>query len=731
MVSINCTTEDHLELDQLTEFQGGLKNRTDGDYAKIIVSIQKYGFSFPFFVWNHDGINHVLDGHGRLGALKKLKAQGEVIPPLPVVYVNCGNEENAKNLLLRLNSQYGQMTAESVMDFMAGLEFDPAELALPEGVIDFNLEEQEKVEDDDIPEPETELPAISKPGEIYQLGPHRLMCGDSTKEEDMQKLMDGQKADLIVTDPPYNVNYGAKGKTYKEHGGYGCGMDDRTILNDNMDDSAFLQFLTDAFKAMFSVLKAGGAYYVWHADSEGYNFRLALRNTGAAVKQCLIWVKNSLVLGRQDWQWRHEPCQPAGTQVLTIEGYKPIESLTENDRVISFDSLSGQVKGYKNGGYAIKTASRDYDGLMYTIRCDGRITRATDNHQFSVRFNPKSTKKYCTYLMRRGNWWRVGMARAYDARQFGLKTRIHQEHGEEAWVISVHDDKTQAQVMEQILTCKYGIPYTVWETTAMQRKMLRTDNQVGEIYSALDLEAMQKNAERLLADFGRNIKYPLVSRENSGEKFSTRVTAKINACNLVPGIMQLPIPEERGVYPSFKWQEIEGVEFEHQVCKVYSLAVDKYEHYIADGLITHNCLYGWKEGSAHYWDGRRDLTTVIDKRPDYKRMDKSQLLQEIEKLRAENIPGTIIYEDRPTRSEDHPTMKPVKLFMRLIKNSSKEEDIVLDPFGGSGTTIIASQRLKRCARLMELDPHYCDVIRRRWTQWCKENGVEPGEGALE
>ncbi len=436
MVAINCTTEDHLELDQLTEFQGGLKNRTDGDYAKIIVSIQKYGFSFPFFVWQHDGINHVLDGHGRLGALQKLKAQGEVIPPLPVVYVNCGNEENAKNLLLRLNSQYGTMTAESVMDFMQGLEFDPAELALPEGIIDFSLEEKEHLEDDDVPEPETEVPAISKQGEIYQLGPHRLMCGDSTKTEDMEKLMSGAKADLIVTDPPYNVNYGDTAA--------------RKIKNDNMGSSAFQTFLTDAFKAMFTVLKAGGAYYVWHSDSEGYNFRMALKVAGGAVKQCLIWVKNSLVIGRQDWQWRHEPC-----------------------------------------------------------------------------------------------------------------------------------------------------------------------------------------------------------------------------------------------------------------------------------------LYGWKEGSAHYWDGRRDLTTVIDKRPDYKRMDKTQLLKEIEKLRAENIPSTIIYEDRPTKSEDHPTMKPVKLFMRLIKNSSKEEDIVLDPFGGSGTTIIASQRLKRVARLMELDPHYCDVIRRRWTKWCLDNHIEPGEGALE
>ena len=699
MVSINCTTEDHLELDQLTEFQGGLKNRTDGDYAKIIVSIQKYGFSFPFFVWNHDGINHVLDGHGRLGALKKLKAQGEVIPPLPVVYVDCGNEENAKNLLLRLNSQYGTMTTESVMEFMEGLEFDPFEIALPAGILDLNLNDAVTVDDDESPEPNLEEPAVSKLGEVYQLGRHTLMCGDSTKEEDVAILMDGAKADLVVTDPPYNVNLGQGGSIMsmeKRH----RRTDGAFIQNDHMEDSEFYNFLVGMYTNIKKFTKEGGSFYVWHADNEGLNFRSALKAAGLTLRQTLIWNKNALTLGRQDYQWKHEPCQPAGTQVLTTEGYKPIEALTDKDRVISFDSLSGQVKGYKNGGYAIKTASRDYDGLMYTIKCDGRATRVTDNHKFSVRFNPKSTKKYCTYLMRRGNWWRVGMARAYDARQFGLKTRIHQERGEEAWVITVHDDKASAQVMEQILTCKYGIPYTVWETTAIQRKMWRTDSQVGEIYSALDLEAMQKNAERLLADFGRNIKYPLVSRENSGERFSTRVTAKINACNLVPGIMQLPIPEERGVYPSFKWQEIEDVEFERQACKVYSLAVEPYGHYISDGIITHNCLYGWLDGESHSWYNDRKQSTVIDC-------------------------------ERPTRSAEHPTMKPVKLFEYLIKNSSKADDLVLDLFGGSGTTMIACQKTKRIARLMELDPHYCDVIRRRWTTWCKENGVEPGEGALE
>jgi DNA modification methylase len=142
------------------------------------------------------------------------------------------------------------------------------------------------------------------------------------------------------------------------------------------------------------------------------------------------------------------------------------------------------------------------------------------------------------------------------------------------------------------------------------------------------------------------------------------------------------------------------------------------------------CLYGWKNGANHYWDGRRDLTTVYDEKPNYKKMSKEELLAEITKLRGDNLPNTIIYEDKPARNEEHPTMKPVKLFQRLIKNSSKEDDAILDPFGGSGTTIIACEKLNRTAYVMELDPRYCDVIRRRWTQWAAENDVDAGTGAL-
>lgn len=133
-------------------------------------------------------------------------------------------------------------------------------------------------------------------GDIYQLGNHRLMCGDSTSIDDVLKLMNGEQADLLITDPPYNVNYtGGTGEKLK-------------IMNDNMEDGEFRQFLRDAFTAADSVMRPGAVFYIWHADSEGYNFRGACHDIGWKVRQCLIWNKNSLVLGRMDYQWKHEPC---------------------------------------------------------------------------------------------------------------------------------------------------------------------------------------------------------------------------------------------------------------------------------------------------------------------------------------------------------------------------------------------------------------------------------------
>ena len=154
---------------------------------------------------------------------------------------------------------------------------------------------EDVVEDDgeniELPsEPKTRL------GDIWMIGRHKLMCGDATSEDVLKRLMGGDKADMYLTDPPYNVAY--EGKT----------EDKLTIQNDSMEDSAFYQFLVDSFVAADSVMNEGAAFYVWHADSEGYNFRGACRAVEWELRECLIWNKNTMVLGRQDYQWKHEPC---------------------------------------------------------------------------------------------------------------------------------------------------------------------------------------------------------------------------------------------------------------------------------------------------------------------------------------------------------------------------------------------------------------------------------------
>ena len=180
-----------------------------------------------------------------------------------------------------LNIELGSINDIDMTEF--GFEFEM-----------FSDDSSEVIEDDyneELPEEPK-----SKLGDIYQLGRHRLMCGDSTDAEQVKVLTNGELVDMLLTDPPYNVAY--EGKT----------KDKLKIKNDNMEDTAFRQFLCSAFSAANEVMKAGAVYYIWHSDSEGYNFRGACHDIGWQVREVLIWNKNSMVLGRQDYQWKHEPC---------------------------------------------------------------------------------------------------------------------------------------------------------------------------------------------------------------------------------------------------------------------------------------------------------------------------------------------------------------------------------------------------------------------------------------
>ena len=289
-IEINCTGTDTIQLHELTEFQGELKERSAGDVEKIIKSIKKHGFSFPFFVWKNDGKNNVLDGHGRLLALKQMAAAGEEIPALPCVYISAKDEAEAKEKLLKLNSQYGHMTADSVADFLDGMEIELDDLALPDGVLDLSgiaAPEEETEGDDDAPDVDEDGEPDSQPGEMYELGNSILLCGDSTNPEDVARLMGGEKADMVFTDPPYGIDYsGGRTKVAKE-------KDYGKIMNDTLQGEDLGNLICNVFK--FN--KGGADVYICCSPIMQKPFLDYLEKECKELNAVIVWDKKTAGLG--------------------------------------------------------------------------------------------------------------------------------------------------------------------------------------------------------------------------------------------------------------------------------------------------------------------------------------------------------------------------------------------------------------------------------------------------
>lgn len=351
-------------------------------------------------------------------------------PVVPVVRADSLTEEERKQFVIADNVPFGEWDFDMLAnewdeDLLKDFGMD---LPWLDEQAEGNQAEAEAKEDSY--DASQQVETVCKPGDIWQLGVHRLICGDSTDQKDVEALMEGEQADLWLTDPPYNVAI--------------TNSQGMAIENDNMSSHAFREFLTKAFSAANAVMKDGCPFYIWFASREHINFELALNDNGLQVREELIWNKNALVLGRQDYQWKHEPC-----------------------------------------------------------------------------------------------------------------------------------------------------------------------------------------------------------------------------------------------------------------------------------------LYGWKDGAAHYFRDVRTETTVIPDADelDFETMKKEEMKALLYQIYDDGFPKTVMDENKPAKDDDHPTMKPVRLFGRLITNSSRQGEIVLDTFGGSGTTIVACEQLGRKGRLVELDPHYCDVIINRWEQLTGEKAT--------
>jgi site-specific DNA-methyltransferase (adenine-specific) len=377
----------------------------DDKFKKLVKSIQDFPdmLNVRPIVVNKDMV--VLGGNMRLKAIKEA-GHTEV-----AVQIVDWTEDKQKEFIVKDNVGYGEWDWDDLANNWDADELTEWGLDIPGFVNEETI--PEVIEDDyEIPD---EINTDIVKGDLFEIGEHKLLCGSSTETDTWSKIFGQELADMVMTDPPYNVNY---------EGGTGL-----KIMNDEMSNDSFYQFLYDFYTALGSYTKAGGAWYVWHADSEGANFRQAFKDSGLLLKQCLVWVKNAMVMGRQDYHWKHEPC-----------------------------------------------------------------------------------------------------------------------------------------------------------------------------------------------------------------------------------------------------------------------------------------LYGWKEGAAHYFTDDRTKTTVIEDQVDYRKLSKKELLDLVKEITSDKQKTTILHCDKPYKNDVHPTMKPIKLLAPLIENSSKVGQLIADGFLGSGSTMVASHQLKRKCYGTELDPKYCQVI---------------------
>ena len=295
-----------ISVEDIIPYHNNPKEHPEEQVAKIASSIKNYGFTVPLVI---DGDNEIIAGHGRYSAAKKLG-----LSELPCIKRDDLNDAQVRALRLADNRvAESEWNLEQLAVELENLDLENYDLEMTgfdgEEIGDILDKGKDEVKEDDFDLnkalEEAEDNIISREGDLWLLGRHRLYCGDSLKEESYHKLFNGDLADLIVTDPPYNVNYGDKAAMLDEYQKGHRNTD--SIKNDNMGDKDFAAFLYKAYKLMYENIKEGGSIYVFHADTEGINFRTQFKEAGFKLAQCLIWVKNVLVLGRQDYQWKHEP----------------------------------------------------------------------------------------------------------------------------------------------------------------------------------------------------------------------------------------------------------------------------------------------------------------------------------------------------------------------------------------------------------------------------------------
>lgn len=374
----------------LVPFEFNPRKLSEEKKQLLINSVEKFNLAEVPAI-NLDNV--IIAGHQRIKVLMELgRGEEEIDVRVPNRLLN---EKEYKEYNITSNIPVGFWDVDVLDESFSDINLEELGLFIEDGKVVFeDYDKQEgrikvlEAEEDDFDTTPPEEP-ITVLGDLYEIGEHRLLCGDSTQTDTFEKLMDGELADMVVTDPPYNVAY--EGKT----------KDALTIENDSMGNDEFYKFLYDFYTAITTAVKKGGAIYVWHASSEVINFGKAMVDAGWLLKQQLIWVKNSMVMGRQDYQWKHEPCLYGWLKGDSHKWYSDRKQTT----VIEWD------KPLRNGehptmkpiglfGYQIKNSSKENDIVIDAFGGSGTTMVACEQLNRKARvveYDPK----YCDVIIRR------------------------------------------------------------------------------------------------------------------------------------------------------------------------------------------------------------------------------------------------------------------------------------------------------------------------------------------
>lgn len=389
---------EHLLVSSLIPYARNSRTHSDEQVAQIAASIREFGFTNPVLI---DANGTIIAGHGRVMAAKKLGLDevpclrlGHLTPSQIRAYVIADNKIalNAGWDDEMLKAELLTLQEEGFNTDLTGFSDDELNALLTVETV------EGETDPDEVPEAPVE--PITKLGDIWILGNHRIMCGDSTSIDAVNLLMNGEQANLLLTDPPYNVGLGMD-ETPEQAKKRNRRTDGLTIQNDKMSNDDFFQFLCDVYASANSVMKEGCVFYIWHADSEGLNFRKAAFEVEWKVRQCLIWNKNSLVMGRQDYQWKHEPC---------LYGWKDgAAHYWGSDRtqttVLNFNkpSRNGEhptMKPVELFEYQIKNSSKPNDVVLDLFGGSGTTAIACEKTGRKARLM-ELDPKYCDVIVKR------------------------------------------------------------------------------------------------------------------------------------------------------------------------------------------------------------------------------------------------------------------------------------------------------------------------------------------